>query len=152
MNKIVFAFLLLITCSFGEAKWDSKYTFKLKKDEIGKIIFFEKGKPKGYRTYIFNFRWTLDDGQKITVLSDYRGIPRQHTLYLDKKLNTFRQILLSNVTRNDKQKTFLLLQVDEVDKKNKQISFLIYVRDVKSRFKIQYIDPKRKGLPNARKS
>lgn len=142
MSKILLI-IIFVSPLFSAISWDSEHIFYLKKDEIGSIYFYETGKKKEKNRYIFHFRWTLHDGKKVIVLSNYRDFPRQHTLYFKSKLNNFRQTLLNSLDTFDKKKSYLLLQMDRFNKKTKEISFLVFIHEKNQRLKIKYIDPKR---------
>lgn len=143
MSKIFLSFFLFLAPVFGAISWNSEHIFHLKKDEIGTIYFYEIGKKRERFTYIYNFRWTLHDGKKVIILSNYRDFPNQHTLYFKSNLNTLRQTLLNNLNAHDDKKTYLLLEMDKYDTSKKEISFFVYVKDVSQRLEIKYIDPKR---------
>ncbi len=143
IRKILFVCLLSLPL-FAQIKWDSEYIFRLKKDEIGRIIFIEKGTEHEDFRYEFKFRWTLYDGQKVVLLSHYRKIPRQHVLYFKFRLDSFIQNLLHDKSKNSQKRTYLLLQMDEFDKKKNEILFLIFIKDKDKRFDIKYIKPKRR--------
>lgn len=146
MSKIVLSLLIFVLPAFSAISWDSQHVFHLSKDEWGRVVFHEKGKNPKRFTYEFRFRWTLYDGKKVILLSNYRDFPKQHVLYFESKLNSMRQILLSDVSKNTQKKTYLLLSMDEFDKKNSEITFLIFIKDNDKRFDIKYIDPKIKGV------
>lgn len=137
---------------FGAITWEGEHIFHLKKDEIGRVVFYERGKDRKRFTYEFKFRWTLHDGKKVTILSNYRDFPKQHTLYFKFHLNSLRQILLGDLSKNTQKKTYLLLSMDKYDKKTKEITFLVFIKDVDGRLDTKYIDPKRKGIMDARKN
>lgn len=143
MNKLILCFLLLTTSVFGQIKWTSQHIFKLKKDEIGRISIYENGKDEQKYTFDFILRWTLYDSQKVVVLSNYRGFPRQHTLYFKRSLRSFRQSLLPDKKRNVNKKAYLLVYMDEYDKKKEDISFMIFLKDPEKRLGVSYIDPKK---------
>lgn len=145
MSKIFLALFLFFMPLFGAVTWNSQHIFHLKKDEWGRVIFYERGKDRERFTYEFRFRWTLYDGKKVILLSNYRDFPKQHTLYFKFHLNTMRQILLNDLKRNTQKKTFLMLNMDSYDEKLKEVSFLIFIKDTKERLEIKYIDPKREG-------
>lgn len=143
MSKVLLGFCIFFSPLFGDISWEGEHIFHLKKDEIGTIYFYEMGKNRQKYTYVYNFRWTLYDGKKVILLSNYRKFPKQHTLYFERSLNTLRQTLLNNLNAYDDKKTYLLLQMDELNKKTKEITFMIFVKDANQRFEIKYIDPKR---------
>lgn len=143
MSKIFLAFFLFTASLYANITWESQYHFILKKDEIGRILFYEKGKKREKFSFEFIFRWTLNDGEKVVVLSKYREFPRQNILYFKRNLRSFRQYLLQNPYRNTKKNTYLLLSMDKYDKDTKQIGFYIYIKDQDERLDIKYIDPRK---------
>lgn len=144
MSKVFITFCIFLVPLFGAISWESEHIFHLKKDEVGTVYFYEIGKNRKKYTYVFNFKWTLHDGKKVTVLSNYREFPRQHTLYFKSRLNTLSQVLLNNLNAHDDKKTYLVLQMEKYDKKTKEISFMVFVKDANQRLEIKYMDPKRK--------
>lgn len=145
MNKIILALFVFLMPLFGAVSWNSQHIFHLKKDEWGRVIFYERGKDRKKFTYEFRFRWTLYDGKKVILLSNYRDFPKQHTLYFKFHLNTIKQILLSDLKKNTQKKTFLMLNMDSFNQKEKNISFLVFIKDIDERLEIKYIDPKIEG-------
>ncbi len=133
MNKLILAFLMFALPLFATIKWDKTYHFSLKKDQIATILFYKKDDPKPYE---FKFRWTLYAGNQVIVLSNYRGFPRQHTLFFKANLNSFRQSLISEKLKHSLTKTYLLLTMNDFDEKKKSINFTIYIRDSYKRFEV----------------
>ncbi len=147
MNKFLLTLTLFLLPLCAEPNWTSKHRFSLKKDEIAKIHFFQKGKED--KPYVFKFRWTLYAGDQVIVLSNYRDFPRQHTLYFKRSLHAFTQTLISDTYRNSLGKTYLLLQMHSFNAKEKKINFDIYIQDRSERFRTVYIDPNKKADDDA---
>ncbi len=143
MIKKTLLFFLFTSFLFASVSWDGQQVFRLKKDEFGKIIFHERGKEGSDFTYIFKFRWTLYDSQKVILLSNYRDFPRQHSLKFEFRQNTIEQVLLDRAVKNRPKDHYLLLQMDSYDKKKKEIVFLVFIKDSDKKFEIKYIHPKR---------
>ncbi len=138
MLRVIFLFFFLAFELFAGISWTKEYIFHLKKDEIARILFIDRDK----KMHEFKFRWTLYDGQKVIVLSNYKDFPKQHALYFDFRLNTIEQILLSETKKYYQKNSFFLLQMDRFDKKTKSISFLVFIKDDDQKFKIKFINPK----------
>lgn len=149
MNKILP--LLLFLCFTLEAKdepnWAYQYHFELKKDEWAKVYVVpsDNADDEGnVERDTYWFRWTLFDGRRITVQSNYRKFPKQHTFSKKRGMDTVREVIMADPIDRMTGRVELLLVFTDFDQRKKHGNFDIFVKDVKKRVLVEFDDPRRK--------
>ena len=129
MIRLILFFSLL----FGAGDEFIEYRYTLKKDEYAKIEVVNEEISK---SYIFKFRWTLFDGNKIVVLVNFKGFPYHYILENSYKRNSFRFVVgRSKFRRWDKAEIRVVFK----EFKDNKATFLVYVLDKVDRISINFL-------------
>jgi len=118
-------------------EWAHSYRYSLKKDELARVDITSTNSGKSVKYELF-FRWTLVVKDRVTLLLNYKGHPYQYVLYKKRSLDTIRVELLNDGQNKLKDKTFLILVLDKIDKKEGEVSFNLFIKDKNSRILVDF--------------
>lgn len=144
MSKIVL-FLIFITSLYSApvSMWSQQESFKLKKDEIANISIATTA-SKGEDKTSFFFRWTLVVGDRVTVLSNNNGYPKQHILYNKRSLDSVTFNIMPDGSNRLQDRNYLLLVLSEISPNKDEVSFNVFIKDDKKRILVDFGLPKKK--------
>ena len=143
---LLFLFCLALQAE-DKPKWAYEYHFELKKDEWAKVYVVPSGNADNEGTThkdVYAFRWTLFDGKRVTVLTNYRKFPKQHTLTKTRGLDAVREVLLADPSDRIAGRVELLLVFTDFDQSKKHGNFDIFIKDSNQRVLVEFDDPRRK--------
>lgn len=147
MNRVL-ALLVFFCFSLDakdEPKWAYQHHFELKKDEWAKVYVDDRANKEANKDRdTYWFRWTLFDGKRVTVQSNYRKFPKHHTLSKERGMDAVRQVLMADAVDVIEGRVELLLVFTDFDQSKKHGNFDIFVRDSKKRVMVEFDDPRRK--------
>lgn len=143
MSKTFFLILFLSFSLYAkdDAFWDYQERFKLKKDEIGKVLIDYRDKSlvqKEQRKFIF--RWTLFQNKRLVTLIKYMNFPHQYILRKERGLDSLEFKLIPDADKVD-QKTYLFFVFEDFDEKNKIATFDLFIKDSQKRILIKLEKP-----------
>lgn len=131
--------LLFITNLQARPVFEYKHEFKLKRNEIAKVIITDK---ETLKKYDFTFSWTLYDFTNIIIHSKYKRWPRQFVLSLRRNLAWATQTLVPNL-RIAWEPSRLILSFKGFDLAKKTASFLVLIEDKQNKVNAKFINTKR---------
>lgn len=146
MSKII-VWCLIAIIAFAEdlSFWDYVDTYKLKKDEVAKVIVDKGHEYTKESDGVFIFRWTLFINKGLVTLVNYEGFPTQHVLYRDRH----RQAVKFQLLEDDAlpvNRTYLMLIFSDFDEKKQIATLDVRVKDPKRRVRVEFTRPeKEKG-------
>ena len=149
MNRIILFLLFFCFALYAkdEPKWAYQHHFELKKDEWAKVYVADSSnKEAAVERDAYWFRWTLYDGKQITIQSNYRKFPKQHTLTKQRGMEAIRQVILADPSDRIEGRVELLLVFTDFDQSKKYGNFDIFVKDSKKRVLVEFDDPRRKRV------
>ena len=112
--------------SLFAAQQDFEYSqkYSLEKDE--KAIFKVRLKDEE-RWHDFVFFYTLNDSEKLTLITHYKGFARQYHIYPRNNLNYLDIKLLTNYNRPFLEDVRLFIKLDKMEAKSAEFS--LFIRD-----------------------
>lgn len=138
MTKILFFFIFASALfSAQPTVWSQQESFKLKKDELAKFSIGSRA-SKGADAYNFTFRWTLVVDDRVTLLVNDRGHPRQFILYKKRNLDSASFDLYKDGANNFDERSYLLLVLSDISEKKDIIDFNVYIKDDKKRVLVDF--------------
>lgn len=139
--KILLAFTALIYAFCAEPKFEYSHEFRLKKDEIAKILFKDATDEENLEGEYYSFRWTLYDGTNLIVNSWWRKYPRHMTMSLRHGARAYDELIFVPKTKLYGDEVRLYLVFTEFSKG--MASIVAYIKDDSARSLVEFIEPKR---------
>ncbi len=120
-------------------KWDYTHDFILKKDEVAVIKVRKKADSS---SRILQLRWTLYTNERLVLLVNYDGFPRQYILQKEYKRNSIRITLRDDYSLRAKR-SYLILTFKDFSDNNRTALIKAFVADPNKKIEIGFIDPKK---------
>jgi hypothetical protein len=123
--------------------WEFQYSFNLKKDKIATVFISKNKKNKNKKPrYVLKFRWTLYDGsENLYLFVDYMNHPYQYILKKKRHLDRVVVKLLPD-GRDYNGRTYAMLVFADFDKKRREATMEVYIKDQMKRIKVEFKPPK----------
>ncbi len=143
MSRVFLSLLFTALALQAAVKWKYMYQFHLKKDETAKVKISFRDKKIFLRDGLFTFRWTLYKNGALITHSSYQKVKAQHVLYKKYKLDTFL-LKLVPTPANVMKDLYMLVVFDSFDKKKKEATIDIYIKDDDTKILAEFIEPNKK--------
>ncbi|MBE0490939.1 MAG: hypothetical protein IBX44_01665 [Sulfurospirillum sp.] len=137
---IIFVFLTVSFLFSAEKFWDHQHRYILKKDELANLNIATSA-SKGLDKIQFFFRWTLFVNDRVTVLVNNQGYPKQFVLYKKRSLDSAQFKLMENGSLEITDQSLLLLVLQEIDASKNEVSFDVFIKDPKKRIMVDFETP-----------
>ena len=147
MSRLLFVFgisLFFLIHLCAEVKYEYRYQFVLKKDELGFVYINRKEVTKKATAenptndYLLKLRWTLFANEQLFLLVNYRGHPYQYVLKKNYPLESVTLPLLPDGENKMDAKVLIKIVFNDFSQSNREAILDIFIEDNQERIQVEF--------------
>ena len=147
MSRLLFVFgisLFFLSHLCAEVKYEYRYQFVLKKDELGFVYINRKEVTKKATAenptndYLLKLRWTLFANEQLFLLVNYRGHPYQFIMKKTYPLESVTVPLLPDGENKMDSRVLARILFNDFDQSNREANLDIFIEDNQERIQVEF--------------